>query len=261
MDIATIIGLVGGTILVLSAIILGGSAIIFLNIPGLLIVVGGTLATSFIKFSMAEVINSIKVAMKAFTFKMEPPETIIEQMLSYSKIAKKEGMIALEKEKPKDTFSAKALQYLSDGFDEENIEHMLKKDIRMTIQRHTTGQSVFKGMGSSAPAFGMIGTLIGLVQMLANMSNPASIGPAMAVALLTTLYGALIANLVCLPIADKLYFRTQQEQDKNNIVMEGTLGICRGSTGMVLEEALKIYLSPKVRGRIEPKKKADGGKK
>ena len=261
MDIATIIGLVGGTILVLSAIFLGGSAIIFLNIPGLLIVGGGTLATSFIKFSMAEVINSIKVAMKAFTFKMEPPETIIEQMLSYSKIAKKEGMIALEKEKPKDTFSAKALQYLSDGFDEENIEKMLKKDIRMIIQRHTTGQSVFKGMGASAPAFGMIGTLIGLVQMLANMSSPASIGPAMAVALLTTLYGALIANLVCLPIADKLYFRTQQEQEKNNIVMEGTLGICRGSTGMVLEEALKIYLSPKVRGRIEPKKKAGGGEK
>ncbi|OPX33663.1 MAG: flagellar motor protein PomA [Desulfobacteraceae bacterium 4484_190.2] len=261
MDIATIIGLIGGTILVLSAIFLGGSAVIFFNIPGLLIVVGGTLATSFIKFSMAEVINSIKVAMKAFTFKMEPPEAIIQKMLLYSKIAKKEGMIALEKEKPKDAFSAKALQYLSDGFDEENIEHMLKKDIRLTIQRHTTGQSVFKGMGASAPAFGMIGTLIGLVQMLANMSNPASIGPAMAVALLTTLYGALIANLVCLPIADKLFFRTQQEQEKNNIVMEGTLGICRGSTGMVLEEALKIYLSPKVRGRIEPKKKAGGGEK
>lgn len=261
MDIATIIGLIGGTVLVLSAIALGGSAVIFLNIPGLLIVAGGTLATCFIKFSMADVINSIKVAMKAFTFKMEPPEDIIEKMLSYAKIAKKEGMIALEKEKPKDTFSAKALQYLSDGFDEENIEHMLKKDIRLTTQRHTTGQSVFKGMGASAPAFGMIGTLIGLVQMLASMDNPASIGPAMAVALLTTLYGALIANLVCLPIADKLLFRTQQEQEKNSIVLEGTLGICRGSTGMVLEEALKIYLSPKERGKIEPKKKAGGDEK
>jgi len=261
MDIATIIGLVGGTVLVLSAIVLGGSPVMFLNIPGILIVVGGTLAACFIKFSMVDVINSIKVTMKAFTFKMEPPEAIIEKMLSYSKIAKKEGMIALEKEKPKDTFSAKALQYLSDGFDEENIEHMLKKDIRLTIQRHTTGQSVFRGMGSSAPAFGMIGTLIGLVQMLANMSNPSSIGPAMAVALLTTLYGALLANLVFLPLADKLALRTQQEQEKNSIVLEGTLGICHGSTGMVLEEALKIYLSPKERGKIEPKKKAGGNKK
>ena len=261
MDIATIIGLIGGTVLILSAIALGGSAVIFLNIPGILIVMGGTLAACFIKFSMVDVINSIKVAMKAFTFKMEPPEAIIEKMLSYSKIAKKEGMIALEKEKPKDTFSAKALQYLSDGFDEENIAHMLKKDIRLTIQRHTIGQGVFRGMGSSAPAFGMIGTLIGLVQMLASMDNPGSIGPAMAVALLTTLYGALLANLVFLPLADKLALRTQQEQEKNSIVLEGTLGICRGSTGMVLEEALKIYLSPKERGRIEPKKKAGGDKK
>ena len=260
MDIATIIGLVGGTILILSAIITGGSALIFLNIPGILIVFGGTMAACFIKFSMAEVINSIKVAMKAFTFKMEPPEAIIKKMISYSKIAKKEGMIALEKEKPKDKFSAKALQYLSDGFDEEHIGDMLAKDIEMTTQRHTTGQKVFKGMGASAPAFGMIGTLIGLVQMLANMSNPSSIGPSMAVALLTTLYGALIANLVCLPIADKLEFRTQQEQEKNNIVVEGTLGICRGSTGMVLEEALKIYLSPKDRIKMEPNKDA-GGKK
>ena len=261
MDIATIIGLIGGTVLILSAIVLGGSAVMFLNIPGILIVVGGTLAACFIKFSMADVINSINVAMKAFKFKMEPPETIIENMLSYSKVAKKEGMIALEKEKPKDKFLAKALQYLSDGFDEENIEHMLKKDIRLTTQRHTTGQGVFRGMGSSAPAFGMIGTLIGLVQMLASMDNPSSIGPAMAVALLTTLYGALLANLVFLPLADKLALRTQQQQEKNSIILEGTLGICRGSTGMVLEEALKIYLSPKERGRIEPNKKTGGDKK
>jgi chemotaxis protein MotA len=260
MDIATVIGLFGGTVLIVSAIVLGGSAIIFFNIPGVLIVFGGTIAACFIKFSMAEVINSVKVAMNAFTFKTEPADAIIEKMISYSKIAKKEGMIALEKEKPKDKFSAKALQYLSDGFDEENIVDMLKKDIQLTTQRHTTGQKVFKGMGASAPAFGMIGTLIGLVQMLASMDNPSAIGPAMAVALLTTLYGALLANLVFLPLADKLAFRTQQEQEKNNIILEGALGICRGSTGMVLEEALKIYLSPKERGKLEPKK-AVGNKK
>ena len=260
MDIATIIGLFGGTALIVSAIVLGGSAIIFLNIPGVLIVFGGTFAACFIKFSMAEVINSIKVAMRAFNFKMEPAEAIIEKMISYSKVAKKEGMIALEKEKPKDQFSAKALQYLSDGFDEENIADMLRKDIQLTTQRHTTGQKVFKGMGASAPAFGMIGTLIGLVQMLASMDNPSAIGPAMAVALLTTLYGALLANLVFLPLADKLAFRTQQEQEKNSIILEGAIGICRGSTGMVLEEALKIYLSPKERGKLEPKRAA-GDKK
>ena len=208
MDIATIIGLFGGAALVLSAIVMGGSAVIFINIPGVLIVVGGTLAASFIKFSLQDVINSISVGMKAFIYKIERPETIIQQMVEYTRIAKKEGLIALEKVEATDKFSAKALQYLSDGFDEGLIEDMLYKDINLTIQRHTTGQNVFKGMGAAAPAFGMIGTLIGLVQMLANMSEPGAIGPAMAVALLTTLYGAVIANLVCLFVPQ----RTGKEQ-------------------------------------------------
>lgn len=247
MDIATIIGLFGGITLVLTAIILGGSALIFINIPGVLIVAGGTLATCFIKFSMKDVINTIKVAMKAFMVKMEPPKETIKKMVSLARIAKKEGLIALQKEKSDDQFSAKAIQYLSDGYDEGLIEDMLNKDIRLTIQRHTIGQKIFKGMGASAPAFGMIGTLIGLVQMLACMDNPASIGPSMAVALLTTLYGALIANLVCLPLADKLTLRSQQEQENKNIIREAAIGIIRSVSPIVLEETLKIYLSPKER--------------
>jgi chemotaxis protein MotA len=249
MDIATIIGLLGGTVLVLSAIILGGSAVIFINIPSVLIVFGGTLATTFIKFTMSDVIGSIQVVMKAFLVKIESADQIISEMVTFSKIAKKEGLISLEKEKPKNKFSAKALIYLSDGFDEGIIEDMLNKDIQLTVQRHTTGQSVFKGMGDAAPAFGMIGTLIGLVQMLSNMADPSSIGPSMAVALLTTLYGALIANLICLPIADKLYLRSQQEQITKRIILEAAVGITRGVSPMVLEESLKIYLSPKERDK------------
>jgi len=259
MDIATIIGLLGGTILILSAIVIGGSALIFINIPGILIVVGGTFASTFIKFTMGDVINSIKVVMKAFLVKMEAPEDIIRQMVSYTKVAKKEGLIALEKEEPDDKFSAKALRYLSDGFDEGLIEKMLNKDIRLTVQRHTTGQSVFKGMGDSAPAFGMIGTLIGLVQMLASMSDPSSIGPAMAVALLTTMYGAVIANLICLPLADKLALRSQHEQVNKNIILEAAVGISRGVSPLVLEESLKIYLSPKDRRKVAEKEEEETG--
>ena len=255
MDIATIIGLIGGSLLVLSAVILGGSAIIFINIPGMLIVVGGTLATCFIKFSMGDVINSIKVVMKAFMLKMEAPDKIINKMIALAKVAKKEGLIALEKEEMSDKFAAKSLLYLADGYDEGVINEMLNKDIRLTVQRHSIGQNVFKGMGASAPAFGMIGTLIGLVQMLANMADPASIGPSMAVALLTTLYGALLANLVCLPLADKLAMRSQQEQENKNIIREAAMGISRGVSPMVLEETLKIYLSPKERDKIGLKKK------
>ena len=249
MDLATIIGLISGAGLIISAIVMGGSAGIFVNIPGILIVIGGTFATAFIKFTLQDVFNSIKVAMKAFLVKVDPPEEIITTMIGYAKMAKKEGLISLDQENPKDPFMAKALRYLSDGYDENLIEDMLNKDIRMTVGRHTTGQAVFKGMGDSAPAFGMIGTLIGLVQMLSSMSDPASIGPSMAVALLTTLYGALLANFICLPLADKLVMRSQQEQQRKLIIREAAVGINQAQSPMVLEESLKIYLAPNVRNK------------
>jgi len=247
MDLATIIGLVGGTVLLLVSIIAGGSALIFFNVPSVLIVFGGTLAATFIKFTMADVIGSMNVAMKAFLVKLEAPENIITEMVEFTRIAKKEGLIALEKEKPSDPFSVKALRYLSDGYDEGLIADMLNKDIRLMSQRHTTGQNVFKGMGDSAPAFGMVGTLIGLVQMLTSMSDPSSIGPSMAVALLTTLYGAVIANLIALPIADKLALRSEQERMNKSIIVEAAIAINRGVSPMVLEESLKIFLTPKER--------------
>ncbi|MGD8290802.1 MAG: MotA/TolQ/ExbB proton channel family protein [Desulfobacterales bacterium] len=257
MDIATIIGLAGGTILVLVSILIGGTFSIFINVPGILIVVGGTIATSFIKFSMTDVINSISVAMKAFTAKIDPAEEIMEKMVTVAKVAKERGLMALESEKPDDEFAAKAFQFLADGFDEQQIKELLQKDINLTIQRHATGRNVFKGMGGSAPAFGMIGTLIGLVQMLANMANPQDIGPAMAIALLTTLYGALIANLVCLPLADKLALRSQQEQISKNLILDAVLGIARGLSGMVFQETLKIHLSPKDRLKVVPNNKKE----
>jgi len=249
MDIATFIGFIGGTILILVSILIGGSLMLFINAPGLLIVAGGTLAASFIKFSMNDVISSVKVGMKAFFFRVESPEEIIEKMVSYAKIAKREGLIALEKEEPPDEFSAKALRYLVDGYDENLIKDMLVKELQMTIKRHTLGKNVFKGMGDAAPAFGMIGTLIGLVQMLANMSDPRSIGPAMAIALLTTLYGSLIANFICLPLSDKLAYRSDQEQETRKIVIDACVGMSQGWSPIVLEESLKIYLNPKIRKR------------
>lgn len=253
MDLATIIGLISGAGLIISAIVMGGSAGIFFNVPGILIVVGGTFATAFIKFTMSDVLNSIKVGMKAFLVKIDPPEEIISTMVGYARKAKKEGLISLDQENPKNLFMAKALRYLSDGYDENLIEDMLNKDIRLTVTRHATGQNVFKGMGDSAPAFGMIGTLIGLVQMLSSMNDPASIGPSMAVALLTTLYGALVANFIALPLADKLVLRSQEEQQSKTIIREAAVGINLALSPMVLEESLKIYLSPTVRDKKEKK--------
>jgi chemotaxis protein MotA len=253
MDIGTIIGLIGGAVLIFFAIFLGGEATIFINTPGMLIVVGGTVAACFIKFSMKDVINSVRVVMKAFTVKIQSQEEIMERMVSLAKLAKESGLIVLENEKPDDEFSSKAFQYLADGLEEARIKELMKKDINLTIQRHTIGQKVFKGMGSSAPAFGMIGTLIGLVQMLANMSNPQNIGPAMAVALLTTLYGALLANLIFLPLAEKLALRSQQEQEIKNLILDGVIGISRGLAGLILQDTLSVHLAPKDRLKVVSK--------
>jgi chemotaxis protein MotA len=134
------------------------------------------------------------------------------------------------------------------------MKSILNKDLRQTVIRHTIGKKIFKGMGDSAPAFGMIGTLIGLVQMLSSMSDPRSIGPAMAVALLTTLYGAIIANFICNPLADKLGLRSQQELETKSIIIEGCIGISRGLSPTILEDSLRIHLAPKVRQKLEAAK-------
>ncbi|MDH3393992.1 MAG: MotA/TolQ/ExbB proton channel family protein, partial [Desulfobulbaceae bacterium] len=194
MDIATVIGLVFGFSILITAVLLGGSAILFLNVPSILIVGGGTLATAFIRYSMADVINSMKVALNAFTTKLSVPQEVIQEIVNLANIARKNGLIVLEQQPITDSFLKKAIMYCVDGHEADFIQEVLEKEVELTVARHEVGQSLFKGMGESAPAFGMIGTLVGLVQMLANMTDAASIGPAMAVALLTTLYGAVLAN-------------------------------------------------------------------
>ncbi|MFZ1986938.1 MAG: MotA/TolQ/ExbB proton channel family protein [Desulfatitalea sp.] len=257
MDFSTIIGLIGGTILIMASIFLGGNVMGFIDVPSILLVVGGTIAVIFIKFKMSDVINSIKVALQAFLVKMSDPEEIISEMVHYSRIAKKEGLIVLENEAPMDPFAAKALRYLSDGYDAGLIENMLSKDIRLTVQRHAIGQNVFKAMGESAPAFGMIGTLIGLVQMLSAMGEPSSIGPAMALAILTTLYGAVLANFLFLPLADKLSLRSDQEKLNKSIIVEAAIGINRGLAPLVIEESLRIFLTPRQRNAKSEKPAAE----
>ncbi|MCK5227440.1 MAG: MotA/TolQ/ExbB proton channel family protein [Desulfobulbaceae bacterium] len=247
MDIATIIGLVGGSVLLLTAIITGGSAGIFVNVPSILIVLGGSFATSFIRYGMSDVINSVKVAMNAFTTKMSQPQQVIQEIVNLANIARKNGLIVLEQQPIEDPFLKKSIMYCVDGHESDFIEEVLKKEVMLTVERHDVGKGVFSSMGDAAPAFGMIGTLVGLVQMLANMADPASIGPSMAIALLTTLYGAVIANLFMLPIADKLALRSQEEERNRRLIIEGVLGILKGLNPRVMEEFLQTFLPPKER--------------
>ena len=247
MDIGTVTGLVAGLVLIVSAIFLGGSVAAFFDIPSILIVIGGTVAATLIRFPLSDVLNSISVAMKAFFAKPQAPEEIIKELVTLSNIARKEGLLKLEKQPVNDPFLKKAIMYCVDGHEADFIQEVLEKEIDLTVERHGLGQGIFSSMGDAGPAFGMIGTLIGLVNMLGNMSDPASIGPAMAVALLTTLYGAILANLVALPISDKLKRRSQEEELSKKLVVEGVLGLQKGLNPRVLEELLKTFLPPKKR--------------
>jgi chemotaxis protein MotA len=242
LDIATLIGLLGGWGTMVAAIILGGSAGMFLNIPSLAIVCGGTFMVVMMKFSMGQFLGAVKVAVKVFSNKTSDTAGLIDELEEMAGVARKDGLLALEGRDISDDFLKKGIGMMVDGHSPEVIRSVLSKDMAQTIERHEVGQAIFKGLGDYAPAMGMIGTLIGLVQMLANMDDPKSIGPAMAVALLTTLYGAMLANLFALPIADKLELRSTEERRVKALILDGLQSIQAGHNPHVIKALLSTYL-------------------
>jgi len=242
VDLATLLGLIITFGFILGAILAGGSLLLFVNVPSLLIVIGGSVSVVLMQFTLGQFFGAFKVAMKAFFHKSVDAAELIEQAGVLANVARKEGMMALESQEIENPFLNKGIQLCVDGHPPDLVRKMLSKDISLTIQRHELGQSIFKALGDIAPAMGMIGTLIGLVQMLANMDDPKSIGPAMAVALLTTLYGAVIANAFALPLADKLELRSQEEKTNRTLILETISGIQEGMNPRVLEELLKAFL-------------------
>ena len=248
MDLATLLGMLGAIGIVLAAILTGGSALVFVNVPSILIVVGGTIMVVMIKFSMGQFFGAFKVAITAFINKTDDPEAVIEKIVELANIARKEGMLALENAEIENEFLDEGIKMLIDGNSREVVEAVMQKDLKATIDRHTWGAKVFSATADVAPAMGMIGTLIGLVQMLSNMDDPKSIGPAMAVALLTTLYGAMIANMVAMPLADKLTLRKADENRIRSMCLDGVLAIQEGQNPRIIESMLKAYLEPAKRG-------------
>ena len=251
MDLATLIGLLGALGVIVGAIASGGDFALFVNPPSMLIVFGGTVAASLMKFPVSHFLGAFKVAMKAFLHKTEKAADLIDEAMQLANAARKNGLLALENVEIKNEFLGKGIQLCVDGHDAEFVRRMLSKDINQTIERHDVGQNIFKAIGDVAPAMGMIGTLIGLVQMLSSMDDPKAIGPAMAVALLTTLYGAVIANAVALPIADKLAFRSGEERINKSLILETISGIQEGLNPRVLETLLKTYLPGGQRDSVE----------
>lgn len=244
MDLATLLGMLGAVGVVLLAMFSGGSALTFVNVPSLLIVVGGTLLVVMIKFSITQFFGAFKVALRAFIFKIEMPEELIKQIVEFAGIARKDGMLALEDEQIDNEFLNQGIQLLIDGTEREVVSTVMTKELQQTVDRHKWGAKVFEATADVAPAMGMIGTLIGLVQMLSAMDDPKSIGPAMAVALLTTLYGAMIANMFATPIADKLTLRKTEEGRMKAICIDGILAIQQGQNPRIIESMLNAYVDP-----------------
>ena len=242
MDLATLIGLVGAFGIVLASIILGGSAGTFINTPSLLVVLGGTVMVTMMKFSIGKFLSAASIAVKAFLHKPAPPEELIQTAVELAKTARQGGLLALEDAEVPDEFMKSGLGLLIDGHPADIVRSMLTKDMNLTLARHNDGQDIFKAIGDVGPAMGMIGTLIGLVQMLANMDDPKQIGPAMAVALLTTLYGAILANMFALPIADKLSVRSREEHETKSLIIDALIGIQGGQNPRVIASMLETYL-------------------
>ncbi len=255
MDIATILGIISAFGLMIVAILQGGKLTLFIDIPSVMIVVGGTIGATLVDFPLKDVLKSIAVAKKAVFNKIEVPTKYIETLVSFAERVRKEGILSLESdaEKMEDPFFRKGLQMLVDGFEPDVIRDTLDKEIKYLRERHKLGSNIFTTMGTFAPAMGMIGTLIGLVQMLQNMSDPSSIGPAMAVALITTFYGAVLANVIFLPISGKLQVLSNYECLVKEMILEGLISISEGLNPRVIEQKLYAFVEPKLRKIKEEK--------
>lgn len=257
MDIATIIGLVAAFGLVAFGIVSSGGSIgLFIDIPSVAIVFGGTIGAIFIAYPLPRVLGAIGVAKKAFLHKAPDAKVLIKSLSELANKARREGILALEAaiDQAPDEFMKQGIQLTVDGQDPAAIEAILSTEIESLQERHRLGAEFFTTAGAMAPALGLIGTLIGLVAMLVNMDNPDSIGPSMAVALLTTFYGAMIANLVCIPVAGKLRTRSAEEVLYRQLVLEGVLAITAGDNPRIVEQKLNAFLSPKSRLKEDDKK-------
>jgi len=233
----------------LMAILYGSPLIIFFNVPALLIVLGGTTGVAFIHYPFRDLLEALRVARKAIFHREAPVKEYISALMELANKARKEGILGLQSEIERldDEFFTRSVQMAIDGQEPHTLRSMLNTEIDFIRQRHIKGADIFISIGTYAPAMGMVGTLIGLVQMLQNLNDPTKIGPAMAVALLTTFYGAVIANVICLPIAGKLRNRSDSEILAKTLITEGMQSILSGENPRIIEQKLHAYVAPKLR--------------
>ena len=248
MDIATGLGLIAGAVVLVTLIMMGGDLSMFLDLHAFIVIGGGAFAATLIRFQLSSIFHGIPIGMKfAFTVRRTSQRDLVDEIANLSEIARKSGPMGLEKVEISDPFLAKGVRYVADGYDADFIRDNLERDRDNFLTHLDEGSKVYRSIGDCAPAFGMIGTLIGMVQMFANMTDPSKLGPYMAVALLATFYGAAVANLFCLPIADKLHVKLVDEEINRTLIIDGVLMIRDSKSPTLVREMLLAYLPEKHR--------------
>ena len=248
MDISTGLGLAFGGVVLVSLILMGGDLGMFLDMHAFIVIFGGATAATLIRFPLTSIFHGLPLGMKfAFTMRRWTARELVDEIAGLAEIARKGGPIALEKVEVEDPFLAKGARFVADGYDGNFIRDNLERDRDNFLTHLDEGQKIYRAVGDCAPAFGMIGTLIGMVQMFANMTDPSKLGPFMAVALLATFYGAAFANLLCLPIADKLHLKLVDEEINRTLIIDGILMIREAKSPTLVREMLLAYLPEKHR--------------
>jgi len=248
MDIATLVGLVAGATVVSTLILMGGSFGMFYDIHAVIVIFGGSFAATMIRFPLSAIIHGVPLGAKfAFTLSRLSAHDLVDELARIAEIARKQGPVGLEKVETDEPFLAKGIRYVADGYDLDFIRDNLERDRDNFLMHLDEGSKIYRAVGDCAPAFGMIGTLLGMVQMFSNMSDPSKLGPFMATALLATLYGAVVANLICLPIADKLHGKLLDEETNRTLIIDGILMIRDSKSPTLVREMLLAYLPEKHR--------------
>src|SRR6478672_677735 len=264
MDIMTGIGLVAGTVVIGTMMLLGGDLHMFISEHAIIIIFGGSFAATLIRFPLSAILHGMPLGAKfAFTMSRLTARDLVDELARIAEIARKQGPVGLEKVETDEPFLAKGIRYVADGYDLEFIRDNLERDRDNFLMHLDEGGKIYRAIGDCAPAFGMIGTLIGMVQMFANMTDPSKLGPFMATALLATLYGALVANLFCLPIADKLHGKLLDEETNRTLIIDGILMIrdsrARRWSGRCCWPICRRSIATKRANRFRPEAAGDGG--
>jgi len=250
LDRGTIIGVVAAFGLLTVAIALGRGASVFIDLQSLLIVLGGTFGATLINFPLEDLIRSGALVRRAFFPNKKSAEYRLQRLLELAERVRQEGgPVALQGELSRegDPFFRKAVELVADAIPADDIRRILDIEVNFLVDRHRRGAQLFTTMGNIAPAMGLLGTIIGLIQMLKNLDDPSSVGPGMAVALVTTFYGSVLANLVFLPLAGKLRTRSEEETLIRQMTVEGLVNIAKGMNPRILEECLHSFLPPEMR--------------